>query len=58
MNCKSIMIFLLDENGQGMVEYGLIIALIALAAVLAITVFGTSIKEQLYDNTINNVPSP
>lgn len=58
MNCKNFMIFLLDENGQGMVEYGLIIALIALAAVLALTVFGTSIKEQLYDTTVNNIPTP
>ena len=58
MNCEKFMIFLLDENGQGMVEHGLIIALIALAAVLALTVFGASIKEQLYDTTVNNIPTP
>jgi len=32
-----------DENGQGMVEYGLILGLIALAAVIAIGLLGDEI---------------
>ena len=31
-----MMNFLRDENGQGMVEYGLIIALVAIAAIAAL----------------------
>jgi pilus assembly protein Flp/PilA len=34
-----------DESGQGMVEYGLIIALIAVVVVVALTPLGTDIKN-------------
>ena len=37
--------FVNDENGQGMVEYGLIIALVAVAVIVAITALGGSIKN-------------
>jgi len=37
--------FLNDENGQGMVEYGLIIALVAVAVIVAISPLGDSIKK-------------
>lgn len=33
-----------QEEGQGMTEYGLIIGLIALAAVVAMTAFGTELQ--------------
>jgi len=33
-----------DEEGQGMVEYGLIISLVALAAIVAMGVFGGQIS--------------
>jgi len=33
-----------DENGQGMVEYGLILGLIAVAAIAAIVTLGPTIK--------------
>ncbi|WMI72322.1 Flp family type IVb pilin [Aminobacterium sp. MB27-C1] len=33
-----------DEEGQGMVEYGLIIALISIAAIVAITAIGPKIN--------------
>lgn len=33
--------FLMNEEGQGMVEYGLIIALIAVVVIGAITLIGT-----------------
>ena len=49
--------FLHDESGQALVEYGLIIALIALVAVSAISLFGTSIKSALYDKAIAQLPN-
>lgn len=33
-----------DESGQGMVEYGLIIALIAVVAIVAVKLVGTRVK--------------
>lgn len=38
------MSFIKDENGQGMIEYVLIIALIALIAVVAFVLVGKAIK--------------
>lgn len=35
-----MMKFLRDEDGQGMVEYGLIIGLIAVVVIVALTVLG------------------
>lgn len=52
----SFVSLLLDENGQGTVEYGLIIALIALAAILALALFGTFIRDELYQKSVNNIP--
>lgn len=37
--------FLKDENGQGMVEYALIIGLVAIVAVVALVVLGPRIRE-------------
>jgi len=36
--------FYSDETGQGMVEYGLIIALVSVAVIVAVTALGDSIK--------------
>lgn len=47
--------FLLDEDGQSMVEYGLILALIALAVIAALSIFGGIIKEKLYEKAINEI---
>lgn len=37
--------FLMDESGQGMVEYGLIIALIAVVVIAALKTLGPKISE-------------
>lgn len=47
---KSLKIILKDESGQALVEYGLIIALVVIAAISVITVLGTTIRTTLYDN--------
>ncbi|MFQ5912358.1 MAG: Flp family type IVb pilin [Nitrospinota bacterium] len=39
-----------NEEGQGLVEYSLIIALVAIAVVLALTALGGNIQ-----NTFNNI---
>ena len=39
-----MMKFLKDENGQGMVEYGLIIALISIAAIATLKLLGPKIS--------------
>ncbi|MBE6720133.1 MAG: Flp family type IVb pilin [Ruminococcaceae bacterium] len=39
------MTFLKDENGQGMVEYALILGLIAVAAIVVLVVLGPKIKN-------------
>ena len=36
--------FFKDENGQGMVEYGLIIALIAVVVIVALTAVGGKVE--------------
>ncbi len=43
--------FLADEDGQGLVEYGLILFLIVIAAIASLRLAGESIKEILYDKT-------
>lgn len=37
--------FFKDESGQGMVEYALIIALIAVVVIVAVTALGGGIKD-------------
>lgn len=46
--------FLKNENGQGMVEYGLIICLIAVAALGALTILGPHIESLFSKNEIKN----
>jgi pilus assembly protein Flp/PilA len=36
-----------DEDGQGLAEYALILALIAIVAILALIVLGTQISDKL-----------
>lgn len=48
---KKFMNILRDENGQGMVEYGLILGLIALVAVGAVIVLGGGVSDMFDDAT-------
>lgn len=47
------MSFIKDENGQGMVEYALIIGLIALVLVVLLVAFGGRIKNT-FNKTAND----
>lgn len=44
--------FFKDESGQAMTEYGLIIALVAIAVIGALTLVGTNLSNKFA--TINN----
>ena len=48
---RKMLDFLKDENGQGMVEYGLIIALIAIVVIAALTILGPKIAQMF--NKVN-----
>ena len=43
-----------EESGQGMVEYGLIIALVSIVVILVLTNMGESLKK-LFENTNNTL---
>ena len=42
----------MDEEGQGMVEYGLIIALIAIVVIVALVALGPKVRE-IFNKTNN-----
>ena len=43
------------ENGQGLVEYALILLLIALVVIVVLSIFGTELADA-YSNVIENIP--
>jgi len=43
---KDIIDLMKDERGQGMAEYGLIIALVAIVVIVALTALGTRLKDK------------
>ena len=43
---KAVKGFVSDERGQGMAEYGLIIALVAVGCIAALVALGPAIKEK------------
>lgn len=45
--------FLTDEEGQTLVEYGLLMSLIALMAVAGVTIFGRGMRDIMYGNIDN-----
>jgi pilus assembly protein Flp/PilA len=49
------MVFLRKERGQGMVEYSLLIVLLALVVIIAITLMGTSLST-LYSQISSKFP--
>jgi len=49
--------FLRDEDGQTLVEYGLLISLIALVVIAAMTLFGRSVKT-MWGNNASRYPDP
>ncbi len=49
--------FLSDEDGQTLVEYGLLISLLALAVVGAVTLMGGRVKN-MWGNNANRYPDP
>ena len=48
--------FWADEDGQALVEYGLLIALLALVVISVITLFGRRVSDNLYGTTNNQLP--
>lgn len=46
---KIILRLIKDEAGQGLVEYGLIISLVVIAAVAGVRIFGESVKNLYVD---------
>jgi Flp pilus assembly pilin Flp len=43
-----------DETGQDLLEYGLLIALIALVAISAVWVMGNTVYTMFWENIANN----
>lgn len=52
---QRIVDFCNDEQGQSMVEYGLIIVFVALVIIAALTLFGQSVANS-YNNLNNKIP--
>ena len=47
---------LADEDGQGMVEYGLILGIIAVAAIAALLILGPKIKG-IFESANTKIPT-
>lgn len=54
---RRVVRFFRSEKGQGMVEYGLIIALVAVAVIVAITLLGGNIKG-IFQQTADALITP
>jgi pilus assembly protein Flp/PilA len=46
---SAVMRFVRDEEGAALAEYGILIAFIAIAAIVAVTFFGGKIKQKVSD---------
>ncbi len=46
---KAVESFVKDEDGAVLAEYGILIAFIAIAAIVAVTFFGGKIKQKFSD---------
>jgi len=51
--------FIFEEDGQTLVEYAFLISLIALIAITGIAIFGSKVKQSLYDDISTQLdPTP
>ena len=46
--------FFMDESGQAMTEYGLILALVAIVVIVAVTLIGTNLNG-LFNNVAKQI---
>jgi len=46
---------MIDDTGQGLVEYSLILLLVAIALIVVLTVYGKDLAN-VYSNIIDNIP--
>ncbi len=53
----AIIQFWSDEDGQTLVEYGLLMSLIALVVIAAVTLFGVKMK-QMWGSNASKYPDP
>jgi pilus assembly protein Flp/PilA len=53
-----LMLFKNDDEGQGMVEYALIIGLIAVVVIAALVVLGPAIRDMLLGVSNDLTPAP
>ena len=53
---KSFLAMARDDEGASLVEYGLLVGLIAAACIVVITALGTTLKTSL-QNTVNAIPT-
>lgn len=51
------MLFLAREDGQGLVEYALLIMFVAIVLIVILTVFGTQLRE-LFQEIQTCLPNP
>ncbi len=49
--------FLFEEEGQSLVEYGLLVSLLALAAVASVGIFGRGVRNNLFVNANTMFPN-
>lgn len=45
----------MEEQGQGLVEYAIIIVLVAVVVIVILSVFGQAIKDSLYHEIIDSI---
>ncbi len=53
---KKLKQILADENGQGMVEYGLILGIVAVAAIGALIILGPKITD-IFESANSKIPA-
>ena len=49
--------FLQEEDGQALIEYGMLISLIALVVIAAVTLFGSKVAG-MWGNNADRFPNP